>query len=185
MKVLNMYCSMSGNTKKIAQKIEETVKELNHEVVTFEVKANQNGDEIDYLDYDFLFIGCGVYSWLPPQPMTDFVTKLNKVYVERKKIQCGSPRLPGKYCVTYATFGGPHTGVNEAVITPKYLWQLPDHLGFEVVEEWQFPGAFPASMPQALSTAGRMGDITGRPNAQDLENVKNLVKGIMTIHGAS
>lgn len=182
MKILNMYCSMGGNTEKIAMAIEERVKELEHDITTLKIKAEMGETRVDFLDYDFLFIGCGVYSWLPPKPMMDFVEKLNKGYMKQSSIKPGSPRICGKSCVTYATFGGPHTGSNEAVIIPKYLGQLPDHLGFEIVAEWLFPGAFTPSELESLSKDGRMGDISGRPNKQDLNNVKNLVEGILTLH---
>ena len=179
MKVLNLFCSLSGNTEKVASQIAATTGEQGHEVVTVEVTSQTACSTVDFLDYELIFAGSGVYSWLPPKPMISYIEKQNKRYMDEQAIHPCSPRLAGRRVITYCTFGGPHTGVNEAVTTPKFLGQLFEHLGFEIVAEWHFPGEFRAKGFQQYSSGGRMGDITGRPDVNDLSAVAELVKGIL------
>ena len=75
MKVLNLYYSATGNTDRVAEQIEETVREAGHEVET--IKAAKD-IELDILAYDFAFIGSGVYYWLPGKPLMEPVGRLGK-----------------------------------------------------------------------------------------------------------
>ena len=62
------------------------------------------------------------------------------------------------------------------------MGQLFDHLGFEVVAEWYFIGAYPAQGRfKDFSSLGRLGDITGRPNEADLAEVAARVTGILRV----
>lgn len=179
MKILNIFYSCTGNTKKIASQIEKTIKELNHEFLTVEVKKDTNENSFNFLDYDFVFIGSGVYSWLPPQIMIDFMKKAQQKHIKQGLVKPASPRINGKRAVAYASYGGVHTGMNEAVITPKYLAQPLDHIGIEIIAEWLFEGEFNAEAYRQYSTNGRLGDITGRPNEQDLQKIHEMVTGIL------
>lgn len=78
MKILNMYCSITGNTKKVAEQIEKTAKSLNHDVTTIDVTPSIDEKSFDFLDFDFVFIGSGVYTWLPPKPMLDYFKTVQK-----------------------------------------------------------------------------------------------------------
>ena len=80
----------------------------------------------------------------------------------------------------YSSFGGGHTGVNEAVPAVKYMGQLFDHLGYEILSEWYFVGEFHGRL-QHLSTTGRLGNIQGRPNEADLRDVYERVMGILEV----
>ncbi len=51
------------------------------------------------------------------------------------------------------------------------------HLGFIVLDEWHVPGQF-ASRPE-LNQGGRLGNIEGRPDAHDLQDMENRVRGIL------
>lgn len=170
---------MTGNTKKVALQIEKSALKAGHQVTTVEVSNETGAEDCNFLDYDFIFSGSGVYSWLPPEDMLAYFTKQNKKHMAKKDIVPCSPRLPGKKAVVYCTFGGPHTGENEAVIVPKYFAQLFDHLGFEIVAEWRFPGAFNKKGFERFSTGGRMGDIMGRPNENDLKHIAELTCGVL------
>ncbi len=183
MEVLNLYCSVTGNTKKIALRIEDTLKSQGVSVTTIEVNRVMDVDASDLLNYDLVFIGSGVYSCLPSQDMIDFHKIMQKKYSDSGDIRSCAPRIMGKKAVVYCTFGGPHTGINEAIPTIKYLGQLPDHLGFEIVAEWLFEGQFNSevSLITRLNTEGRMGNITGRPNEEDLKKVANMVTEILQI----
>src|SRR5271157_2609710 len=134
MKILNLYYSATGNTDKVAEQIEKAGRKDGHEVTT--VKAAKD-IELDILAYDYVFIGSGVYMWVPGKPLTELINKLREKY--REGIKPASPRLPGKKTVVYCTYGGGHTGANEAVPVVKYMGQLFDHLGYEIIDEWYIP----------------------------------------------
>ena len=181
MKILNLFCSCTGNTKKIALQIEKTVQLFGHEVATIEVTETTNENAFNFLDFDFVFIGSGVYSWLPPKLMCNFLDAMQKKHIKQGDVKGCAPRIAGKKVVAYCTYGGAHTGKNEAVMTPQYLGQLLDHLGFEMVTEWLFEGQYNNKSYAHWSVEGRLGDITGRPNDDDLRRVEALVTGILKI----
>lgn len=177
MKVLNLYFSSTGNTEKIARQIEKAALEAGHEAETVLVTKDT---EVDILAYDFVFIGSGVHTWLPPKTMMDFLKQTRERYGELGEIKPKSPRRLGKRAVVYSSFGGGHTGVNEAVPAVKYMGQLFDHLGYEILSEWYFVGEFHGRL-QHLSTTGRLGNIQGRPNEADLRDVYERVRGILEV----
>jgi hypothetical protein len=177
MKVLNLYYSATGNTDKVAKQIEETVRNAGHAVDT--VKVIKDID-LDILAYDLVFAGSGVYMWLPGKPLMDLLQKLREKYANAGEIKPASPRRPGKKAVIYCTFGGSHTGVNEAISTPKYIGQLFDHLGYEVLAEWHFIGEYHGNL-RNHSVAGRLGNIQGRPNEADLQDIAEKVLGILQV----
>ncbi len=51
-----------------------------------------------------------------------------------------------------------------------YAGQFFEHLGFTVVGEWYIVGEFHGSLE--ASTQGKLGDIRGRPNEEDLRTVR-------------
>jgi flavodoxin len=177
MKVLNLYYSATGNTDKVANQIEETLRQIGHEVETVKVGTDT---EVNILAYDFVFVGSGVYAWLPGKPLLDLIGKLREEYAKAGEIKPASPRRPGKKAVVYCTFGGGHTGTNEAVPAVKYMGQLFDHLGYEIVGEWYIVGEFHGKL-RHLSTGGRLGDIQGRPNEADLQEISQRVVGILRV----
>ena len=177
MKILNLYFTATGNTTKVAEKIDAALRESGHEVETRKVTANL---EVDVLAYDYVFLGSGVYEWLPGQPVINFVKNLRRKYADDGEIKPSSPKLPGKKTVIYCTYGGAHTGVNEAIPATKYMGQIFEHLGFEIAAEWHFIGEYHGRF-EPMSTGGRLGDIRGRPNEADLrevgEKVREIVRG--------
>jgi flavodoxin I len=184
MKILNLYCSITGNTKKVALEIEKAAKSLGViDVTTIEVTKNSDPNSFNLLDFDFIFVGSGVYTWLPPQIMIDFCKDMLKKHVDRNDVKSCAPRIDKKRAVTYCTFGGAHTGVNEAIFAPKFLGQLLDHLGFEVIAEWLIEGQYNSENERfkQFNTEGRMGNITGRPNENDLQRVSSWVTGILKV----
>lgn len=177
MKVLNLYCSATGNTEKVAKQIESAALKAGHDVETIRVLK---AVDLDLLSYDFVFAGSGVYAWLPGKPMLELLEILRAKYAEAKEIKPASPKRPGKKAVVYCTYGGGHTGINEAVPAVKYMGQLFDHLGYEIMSEWYFVGEFHGKL-QHLSTDGRLGNIQGRPNEADLQEVFEKVIGILRV----
>lgn len=179
MKILNLYFSTTGNTEKVAQGITATIQQLGHEIDTIKVAGDR---DLDILSYDVIFVGSGVYQWLPGKPMQQFITARLAHYASAGEIIYASPRRPGKKVIVYCTYGGAHTGANEAIPAVKYLGQLFDHLGFEIVAEWYFVGHYPATgRMKNFSSTGRLGDITGRPNEADLQDLAERVKGILRV----
>jgi len=178
MKVLNIYHSTTGNTEKVARVIEKTVREAGHEVDLIKASAKA---EVDLLAYDFIFAGSGVYEWLPGKPLQELFTKIRKKYFEMGEIRLSAPRRANKKAVIYCTYGGAHTGINEAIPAVKYMGQLFDHLGFEILDEWYFVGEYHPKKYKEFSVGGRLGDIGGRPNEQDLHDVSERVRGILCV----
>jgi hypothetical protein len=179
MKILNLYFSSTGNTGKVADRITTTVKKLGHQIDA----VNITGDtDIDLLSYDFIFVGSGVYQWLPGKGLQEFISKRLAHYAATGEIKYASPRRPNKRAVMYCTYGGAHTGVNEAIPAVKFMGQLFDHLGFEVVAEWYFIGAYPdQGRFKDYSSLGRLGDISGRPNDADLADLAARVTGVLRV----
>ncbi|MBW1780618.1 MAG: flavodoxin [Deltaproteobacteria bacterium] len=179
MKALNLYFSSTGNTEKVALTISDTLKELGLAIDTLRIKSTEM--DIDLLQYDMVFAGSGVYAWLPGKPLMDLFASLRKAAMSGGAIQPASPKIPGKKAVIYCTYGGVHTGVNEAVPAVKYMGQLFDHLGFTIVGEWYVLGAYRPEKMKAHSVNGRMGDIRERPDSADLKDVAERVKGILRV----
>jgi len=179
MKILNLYFSSTGNTDKVARQISGTVEKLGHQIDTVKVAGDQ---EIDLLGYDWIFVGSGVYQWLPGKGLQEFIAARLAHYAAAGEIKYASPRRPGKKVVVYCTYGGAHTGINEAIPAVKFMGQLFDHLGFEVVAEWYYIGAYPAQgRMKDFSTLGRLGDITDRPHEADLADLAERVTGVLRV----
>jgi hypothetical protein len=103
-----------------------------------------------------------------------------KVHREQGDIKLCAPKIAGKTAVVFCTYSGPHTGINEATPVGEYLGQFFEHLGFDVAAKWYVVGEFHGH--EDLSTKGKLGDIRGRPNQQDLaeveSNVSKLIKSL-------
>ena len=110
MKILNLYFTATGNTEKVAKHIEKTLFEIGHHVKTIKVTKDV---DIQTLEYDFIFIGSGVYTWMPGKPLIEFIEKQRENY-RSDEIKPAPPRRAGGKVVIYCTFGGGHTGTNEA-----------------------------------------------------------------------
>jgi hypothetical protein len=179
MNILNLYFSATGNTKKVADVIAETSVVEEHSIKTVRIRK-QMDSEINILDYDVVFAGSGVYEWLPGKPVISLFNKFAKTYREQGLIQQPAQRRGNRKAIIYCTYGGTHTGVNEAVPAVKYMGQLFDHLGFEIIGEWYIIGEFHGGFID-FSKNGKLGDITGRPDENDLRQISEQVKGILRI----
>jgi flavodoxin len=177
MNILNLFFSSTGNTAKVADQITATAAQLGHQVDTVKVTGDQ---DLDLLSYDCIFVGSGVYRWLPGQGLQEFIKEKLTHYAAAGEIKPGSPRRPGKKAVVYCTYGGAHTGINEAIPAVKFMGQLFDHLGFEIVSEWYVVGEYQGKYKDH-SVGGRLGDITGRPHEADLKDVAEKVTGVLRV----
>lgn len=181
MKILNLYHSTTGNTDKVALRIEQAIGDCGFEAET--VKAGKDDIAYKIEEYDLIFVGSGVYGWLPGKKLMDALGVWAKdglsEFGGRGTILPGAPRKQGKHVVVYCTFGGSHTGTNEAVPAVKYMGQLFDHLGYEVVAEWYVVGAYRTEKLLHHNTQGRLGDISDRPNESDLRDIYQKTRAII------
>lgn len=177
MRILNLYFSSTGNTSKVAETISETLRQAGHKVDMVKVTGEL---DIDLLEYELIFAGSGVYEWLPGKAMIELFTKMRRRYVEKGEIKPSSPRRSGRWVVIYCTYGGTHTGINEAIPAIKYMGQLFDHLGYEILAEWAIVGAYLPNKMERFSIEGRLGDIRNRPDEHDLKEVAEKVNGILS-----
>lgn len=170
LKALIIYWSGTGNTEKVANVIQRS---LEQEKVKTTLSKIKEAAEEDLYGYDLVFLGSPSFMWAPPQPVQRFVKAKMKHYREQGNIKLCAPKVPGKTAVVFCTYSGPHTGVNEAIPAGKWAGQFFEHLGFEVAGEWYIVGEFHGR--EDYSTRGKLGDIRGRPNEQDLAQVESDV----------
>jgi flavodoxin len=169
-RALTLYWSATGNTEKVANAIHTA---LERQQISAEILNVEQARSIDLYDYSLVFFGSPVYMWQPADPVQQFIKASMKLHNKQGNIKLRAPRIPGKQAVVFCTYSGPHTGVREAIPVCKYLAQFFEHLGFAVLEEWPIIGEFHGH--EERSTKGMLGDIKGRPNAQDLHNIENDV----------
>ena len=167
MKAVIIYSSRTGNTEKVAKSIREGLESTGSDV-SFRTVDEASG--VDFFDYDLVCIGFPSYQWHPPKPVVTFLTRRFSEYRKLGRVRVGAPKLAGKYALIFCTYSGPHTGINEALPAGKYAGQFFEHLGFTVLDEWYVLGEFHGS--DEASTMGRMGDIRGLPNEEDLRNIR-------------
>lgn len=169
---LILYWSKGGNTRKVAEMIHTTVQEHG---ISSEIVEIKDDLEIDVFSYELVFAGAPVYFNLAPQPVMKFLQRLRS----RAANMAAAPEKPGHFAVTFCTYGGGHTGVGEAVPLLKYMGQAFEHEGIRVVEEWPVVGDFPGISDPLYNTAGRLGNVTGRPDDSDLRAIAGQVSGVL------
>lgn len=177
MKSLILYWSAGGNTKKVAKTIETALLENDVNVDIVETSENL---EISLLDYDLVFFGSPSYSMLPPEPVIKYIKRSMSTYCKK---QLRAPKHYGKYAVVFCTYCGVHTGINEAYTAGKYMAQFFEHLGFHVLDEWYTVGKLHGW--EEGSKFGRLGDISDRPNQNDLAIIQqetlDILKGLRVV----
>ena len=174
MKAVILYWTKSGNTEKVAVAIKECLQSVGAEVKYLRV---EEAKDLDFFDYDLTCLGFPSYRWHPPKQVDNFLVAQFNKYHKQKRVKIGSPKLPGKSVIIFCTYSGPHTGINEAIPAGKYAAQFFEHLGFTILDELYVIGEFHGS--EELSTKGKLGDIRGRPNNEDLTNVKIRVENLL------
>lgn len=171
MKAIIVYWSKTGNTEKVARAIQEGLEMAGVDVSLKRVQdAGHLAEDVDFYAYDLVCIGFPSYGWRPPKPVDTFLKTKFGVYRSQGRVKTGAPQVPGKHALVFCTYSGPHTGIREAIPAGLYAGQFFEHLGFTVLDEWYIVGEYHSS--QEASTRGRLGDIRGRPNAQDLRQVR-------------
>ena len=174
---LILYHSKTGNTEKVAFAIKRGLEKTGFKIDMKKI-AEVNGDTL--YDYDLVCFGSPVYHSLPPPPVFKFIKQNDNRYRKLGEVRLSSPKLLNKNAIVFCTYSGPHCGIEEAIPTGKYLCQFFAHLGFDVKAEWYEVGEFHEW--RAGSVKGRLGDIRGRPNEEDLALVElktiQLVKSL-------
>lgn len=170
-----IYLSLTGNTKKVAESIQQGLIEGGMQVSFFSV---EDAEDVDFYDFDLICLGTPSYHWHPPKAMDDYLKKIFLQYRKKGLVKPGAPPLKGKSALVFCTYSGPHTGIREALPVGKYVGQFFEHLGFTVVDEWYVLSEFHGS--EEDSTLGRMGNIKGLPSQKDLTQLisraSNLAK---------
>ena len=167
MRAAIIYWSKGGNTEKVALAVKEGLEASGVQVTFLKTAEAKN---LDWFDYDLICIGFPSYQWHPPEEVDAFLKNRMSGYRQQGRVKTGSPGIAGKYALVFCTYSGPHTGISEAIPAGKYVGQFFDHLGFTVLDEWYVVGEFHGS--EANSTQGRLGDIRGRPNEEDLKKIR-------------
>jgi hypothetical protein len=162
-----IYWTKSGNTEKVAVAIKEGLEKAGLDVSYMRVEKAEN---IDYFDYDLICIGFPSYEFTTPRPMTTFLKTNIAKHRKEGRVKVGAPKVPGKNALIVCTYSGPHTGIKEAIPAGKYAGQFFEHIGFTILDEWYILGEFHGD--KEASTKGRMGDIRGKPNEEELRKIK-------------
>jgi hypothetical protein len=171
-KSLTLYWSKNGNTEKVGRRIHDTLVKAGMDDTFLRMKKEV---EVEYYDYNLVFIGAPVYANLPPKPVTAFLQRHKKRGVE---IEASAPEKPGIGAVIYCTYGGGHTGYSEAVPMLEYAKQFLVHEGIRVIDLWAIKGSFPEA-DISYNRFGRTGVVVDRPNDQDLDDVGGMVMGLL------
>lgn len=178
-KALILYWSGTGNTEKTANAIEQGIRKAG-----LKTKIKKISDSLceDYYDYDLVCFGTPVYDGLPPKPVINFVQNKFREYRQSpSEIRVPARRIPGKNALVFVTFSGHHVGIDEALPAGKYIVQEFEHLGFEIVGEWYIVGEHHGWTEGSIR--GRLGNIKGRPTAEDLNRIEEetikLVKSLI------
>ena len=171
-RVLILCCSIGGNTRKVARTIHAEIQNTGLSADFVEFNADL---DVDIFDYNLVFLGAPVYNNLAPLPLMKYLL------AQKHRAAClsSAPEKPGQYAVVFCTYGGGHTGINEAIPLLKYMGQIFEHEGVRVVDEWPVVGEFPTAKTTGYNEAGRLGDVTARPNAHDLQMVAGQTAGLL------
>jgi hypothetical protein len=169
-----VYWSKTGNTEKVARTIQRTLQARNVDVTCRRV---EEAADLDWFAYDLLCLGFPSYGWSPPEPVGDWLKGRFAEYRAQGRVKTGAPEVPGIHVLIFCTYSGPHTGIDEAIPATQYAGQFFAHLGLRVVDEWYVIGEFHGSLER--STRGRLGDIRGRPDEQDLAQVERDTRSLL------
>jgi len=172
-KALVLFWTKNGNTEKVARRIHDTLKKAGMEVSISRITKDL---VVEYLDYNLIFLGAPVYENLSPKPVLSFLRQNRRR--DGVELIASAPEIPGVAAVPFCTYGGGHTGYNEAEPMLKHIGQYFEHEGIRVVDYIAVVGVFPEA-DESYNTEGRFGDIRQRPDEHDLVEVAGRVRGIL------
>lgn len=169
MKVLILYYSINGSTKRVAEAIREG---LQGEDMTIVFKSILEAEEESYFDYDLVCLGFPSIHWHVPPQMEKFLKAQFAKHTQAGLIVPGAPRI-GKDVLLFCTYCGTHTGIREAEPAVRYAGQFFEHVGFSVVDELYVVGEFKNNEPN--NRYGRLGDVSGQPDEAALARVRSAM----------
>jgi flavodoxin len=172
-KALVLFWTKNGNTEKVARRIHDTLQRAGMDAAIDRISKER---EVEYFDYNLIFLGAPVYENLAPRPVQSFLHKNRRR--DGVELQASAPEVPGVAAVPFCTYGGGHTGYPEAEPMLKHIGQYFEHEGIRVVDYLAVVGVFPEA-DESYNTEGRFGDIRLRPDEHDLEEVAGRVRGIL------
>ena len=164
---LIVYWSNTGNTQKVAYAVKEGLEEAGLKV---DLKKPEEALEADFFGYDLVCAGSPSIEWQPAKPMAELLKAKLNLYRSQGKIKPRAPKIKDKNALIFCTYSGPHTGIDEATPAGKTMRQYFEHFGFNVIAEWYIPSEFHGR--EDLNTQGMLGDIRGKPTADDLAKIK-------------
>ncbi len=169
-----LYWSQTGNTEKVAHALEDGLRRAG---ATVSLERIERTTDVDLTAYDLICVGFPSYRWSPPKPVDDFLNRIFDKYRRQGWVKLGAPPRSEVRALIFCTYSGPHTGIREAVPAGEYAGQFFEHLGIPVVDAWYVIGEFQGR--EDASTQGRLGDIRGRPNEDDLNRVRRDVEALV------
>jgi flavorubredoxin len=172
-KAIVLFLTKNGNTEKVARCIHDTLSKAGMEVTITRIHKEL---EVEYLDYNLIFLGAPVYENLSPKPVLSFLRKNRRR--DGVELLASAPETPGLAAVPFCTYGGGHTGYKEAEPMLKHIGQYFEHEGLRVVDHIAVLGFFPEA-DISYNMEGRLGDIRKRPDEHDLAEVAGRVRGIL------
>ena len=174
-KALVLYCSFTGNTQKVAERIVTGLRRGGCEVLLRNLK---DVGDLDLFAYDLVCFGSPSINWYLPKPAADFLRdRFTRYKKEYGPVPPGAPKKPGKNALLFCTWSGPHTGIREAIPCVLAMQQYFEHFGFTVIDEWYILSEFVGD--PVSSTQGRMGDIRGLPSEDDLRRVEKQAENLL------
>ncbi len=173
-KVLVLYYTMNGSTKKVAEKIAEGF-EREEMDISLQTIAEAEDKDIEYFDYDLICLGFPSIHWHVPVPVEKYLKKQFQKHTKEGRIVPGAPRI-GKDVLLFCTYCGTHTGIREAEPAVRYAEQFFEHVGFSVVDEWYIIGEFKNNEPN--NKYGRLGNISGLPDEASLKRVQSAAENL-------
>jgi hypothetical protein len=169
-----LYWSQTGNTEKVVRALEEG---LQRGGMSVSMERIERTTDVDLTAYDLICVGFPSYRWSPPKPVDDFLNRVFDKYRRQGWVTLGAPPRSKTRALIVCTYSGPHTGLREAVPAGEYAGQFFEHLGIPVVDAWYVVGEFHGR--EDASTQGRLGDIRGRPNEDDLNRVRRDAEALV------
>lgn len=186
MRTLILYDSIGGNTEKVAKRIYKVIEQEGLDVTCSKLNLEM---ELNFYDYDLLFVGSPNIQWLPTPNMMGFLKKkLQEHRINGDILPC-APKKPNKYVICFTTYCGAHIGVEEALSVTQWMSAFFAHIGYTVFDKMyivgemrnfgQAKGWMDDKILEELNTLGVYGNIKKRPNENDLLEVEIKTKSIL------
>ena len=112
------------------------------------------------------------------RPVRTLIQRMGQSHRALGLPELGCPPRPHRWGVVFVTYGGPHTGLDEATPAGDYIAQAMRHIGREVRGAWYTVGSYHGDPDQPNNLLGWLGDIRGRPNDHDLGVIESNARGL-------